>query len=1366
MTAVPFNDTHLPKPVANFVKRSLTWLGMMQQEEDSDTELDRELHTTNGDFEFLPGADKEDEEHSKDPAETGDKASKRLDEDEEHKKLYPDLRDYITAMQSEGYTKEELAAAMTPERVQRRLQMRQELMDSTKGKPIPTHKEETTSTKLVQETVKPEDEKSETIKPAPKSAGQTLEDLYVAGAALSPAEINLVMRMRQRAKQAPVGTNPDDLQMLEEYLPNVNAPLYRPPQESAVRNGRPSQDPYYSTSQDRFARAHLRHEQSDVSMGTQDTPESRYDWHDQYDRNDRHTHSHSQQSTGQRCTCGREVPTGKRTRAARSPTPVSDEDMSTQMFSQEQEKPKKKRNIRKIPGRFTALDSSDEEEDQRNYDLRIAQRKAARDSQSLPSLQDTHGASTFNHTPPQIYPTLQYGVRTKLYNPKVDEVLKWTASPPSESVVLDTWRCPKCEHRTTKTSSTCKFCHAERPGPPVLNTTPISQLRAMINSDELHDIKESITSNPMVSAAISVAPAALGALAAAGISAGAIKGISSLISSESKEPKDKETAKAVDAPQTPALFPMPKPLAPAAAPVAAPVAVTPKDAEKENEPEKEKPKITGTWASIGFKGPDNTGKWKCPVCDSHNKDDLDKCGACETPKPGAKPAAAAPAAPNMFALAAAKGNSSSSDTKPPAAPAMFSFGAPSSSASPSKPATSAAQPLFSFGQSSSSSTPTTSAASAPSLFTLPAATKTDVNSAATTPAAGGFVFKAPSTSNLAETKPAGNLFGLPPVTSTSGGAPKPPSLFTIPSSTATTFEAPKPAAVANPFATTAAPVANPFAIPSTTAAASTTASTASPSLFGTGTATSVSTPAASKPAAAPMFSFGASSTTTAPTTPTTPMFSTPPSTAAPLFGAKPTTTAGGGLFGAGTATSTGTSAPLFGNSATTTATPAFGATVTSTPAPAFGATTSAAPTLFGASSAAAVPASSSSLFGGSAMTSPSKPATSSLFGGGAAAATPAPLGSNLFGTPATTTAVTSAAGTTGPSMFSFSSPSTTFGANPAASTAPGTTAAPSFSFGASTPATSAAAAPAASTGFGGFGAPGTPGFSMTPATSAAAAKPSPFAFGSATATPTAAPSFGFGNTPAVSAASGGFGMGGGFGASANPTAGASSSPFAFGTNSGAGAFTGFGQAAGASPSTSNTNTSMSMGATPTTPSGGGFGANTTGGGFSMFGAQTATPGFGGTAATPTIGFGAQAGAGQSNQASPFGQQGAGGFGGQSTFNSPMSGTTGGFGASATGMSGFGAPAAPAGGFGAGSITLAGGAGSGFGGQAGAGGFGAAAAGGNTGAFGFQGMPTAPGGAQYTQPSQPAAGGFAFNMGVNTPVPGERKIAKMRKKRNP
>jgi hypothetical protein len=50
------------------------------------------------------------------------------------------------------------------------------------------------------------------------------------------------------------------------------------------------------------------------------------------------------------------------------------------LISQEQEKPQKKRNIRKIPGRFTALDSSDEEEDQRQFDLKAVRTELFCDS--------------------------------------------------------------------------------------------------------------------------------------------------------------------------------------------------------------------------------------------------------------------------------------------------------------------------------------------------------------------------------------------------------------------------------------------------------------------------------------------------------------------------------------------------------------------------------------------------------------------------------------------------------------------------------------------------------------------------------------------------------------------------------------------------------------------------------------------------------------------------------------------------------------------------------------------------------------------------------------------------------------------------
>ncbi|KAG0061074.1 hypothetical protein BGZ89_011758 [Linnemannia elongata] len=849
----------LPKPLASFVKRSLQWFGFIQAEEDSDSELDRELHTTNGDFEFLPGADKEHEGQANETGK-GDKVSKHPDD--EYSKLYPDLRDYLdslNAKQASELDSEELAAAMTPEKIAERLRLRKELMDSTKGTPIPVQEEKATTKKATQEEATSKNDSPETSEPAVKSAGETLDDLYKAGAALSPAEINLVMRMRRLQKQAPAATSPSDMRLLEDFLPNVNSPVVRSSQESRSTYGqdRRSHDKFPTRSQEHngHGRSQLRHEPSDVVMSSQSVAEERYD---------NHTHTHSQ-SNSRHCNCGREVdnePSGyptKRTRANRSPTPVSDDEMASQRgYSQELEKPKKKRNIRKIPGRFTALDSSDEEEDQRQHDLRVAERKAAQKHQAAAynSSHSTQGVPLY-HTPPQIYPTLQYGVRTKLYNPKIDEVLKWTASPPSDPVSLDTWRCPKCEQRTRKTSSTCQFCKAERPEPSIPNTTPISTLKAMMKSDDLKDLKESFTSNPLVSAAISAAPAALGALATAGVSVGAFKAISNLVS----ESKDSEISKKADAPKAPALFPMTAP----APPAAAPSITTSKDTDKEPEKEKEKPKPMGTWASIGFKGPDNTGKWKCDVCDSYSLDALDKCGACETPKPGAKPKAAA-ATPNMFALAAA---SSSSESKP-AAPALFGFGAPSSSVTPAaKPAASAAPAMFSFGQPSSTSASSASAAPALNLFAPPAAkpTSTDAASSATTPAAaapGGFVFKAPAaTPATAETKPAGSLFGLTSAATTGGDTCKAPSLLFLPTPTATSFGSAKSTTtpVSNPYVSTTAPIVNPFTLPATFAA-SATASALSPtpfSLFGSTTPASaffggaLSTASLAKPASPSWF---------------------------------------------------------------------------------------------------------------------------------------------------------------------------------------------------------------------------------------------------------------------------------------------------------------------------------------------------------------------------------------------------------------------------------------------------------------------------------------------------------------------------------
>lgn len=61
------------------------------------------------------------------------------------------------------------------------------------------------------------------------------------------------------------------------------------------------------------------------------------------------------------------VKSGKR-KANRLPTPEPEDLPVGQSSQAPEERLKKRRNIRVIPGRFSALDSSDEEEDQREFD--------------------------------------------------------------------------------------------------------------------------------------------------------------------------------------------------------------------------------------------------------------------------------------------------------------------------------------------------------------------------------------------------------------------------------------------------------------------------------------------------------------------------------------------------------------------------------------------------------------------------------------------------------------------------------------------------------------------------------------------------------------------------------------------------------------------------------------------------------------------------------------------------------------------------------------------------------------------------------------------------------------------------------------
>lgn len=169
-----------------------------------------------------------------------------------------------------------------------------------------------------------------------------------------------------------------------------------------------------------------------------------------------------------------------------------------------------------------------------------------------------------------------------------------------------------------------------------------------------------------------------------------------------------------------------------------------------------KPAATGGFGDL-FKKP--SGSWECPSCMVSNKSADDKCVACESAKPGSKPAApsnsltggtkfsfgikpdaAAPAF--KFGMDKVDAKTSSADTKPvtSAAP-TFSFGMP---AATSAQATPAATPTFSFGMPKAQD-PSTEKKETPSKEEKPATPSVPTNPASS------FTFK-PSSPAL-DTKP-------------------------------------------------------------------------------------------------------------------------------------------------------------------------------------------------------------------------------------------------------------------------------------------------------------------------------------------------------------------------------------------------------------------------------------------------------------------------------------------------------------------------------------------------------------------------------------------------------------------------------------
>eukprot|EP00581_Thalassiosira_minuscula_P008452 CAMPEP_0183707980 /NCGR_PEP_ID=MMETSP0737-20130205/4383_1 /TAXON_ID=385413 /ORGANISM="Thalassiosira miniscula, Strain CCMP1093" /LENGTH=1413 /DNA_ID=CAMNT_0025935751 /DNA_START=74 /DNA_END=4315 /DNA_ORIENTATION=- len=611
------------------------------------------------------------------------------------------------------------------------------------------------------------------------------------------------------------------------------------------------------------------------------------------------------------------------------------------------------------------------------------------------------------------------------------------------------------------------------------------------------------------------------------------------------------------------------------------------------------------------------GEWKCDVCMTKNPKEAGKCLACEAPKAGSEDNGAA-------ASSSSSGSGANGEKKGSIGTGGFSFGgatssstAPAPAASPSGGGASIGSGGFSFG----------GAATTPAKSKR---TRDDGNGVGggkdkATIGAGGFTFGGASPSASAPSASGGGAssfgsggfsFGAggSGTTSTPANTPAKPKRGrdddasskspTAPSGGGFTFgaaAAPAPATKANSsagFTFGASASASGDEKKEDSVSAATVTAAASTSGFSFGATEKKKGGGASIPG----FSFGA-----------------PPPAATPASAkkdessaAEPSSKKAMFTFGKGTP-----SLPVpAGNGANTPA--PVGASSFS-----FGSSTPAAPTAGKNDGASA--SSSKSLFPFGGGTTPAKPAES--------APTPA-AAAPMFGAP--TFQAPAPAATTDNTMNGAPAPSASsgnpafaFGSAPAAAPKPAEAAptpAASFGFGASAPATSGSTFQ--------FGA-AAGATSTTPATAKPPASGPGFAFGAAAGVSTpAAPSSGFGATPAPAA--GGFSFGS---ASQPPAAAAPTTPgtFAFGGSPTPAPTTGF----GATPAPAaggfgfgNASTQPAAPAAPTPGAAFAFGSSAAAApnptpGFAPAATPTPTPGFGGNAgfgATPSAMGGATPGA--------------------------------------------------------------------------------------------------------------------------------------------
>ncbi|KAF9432073.1 hypothetical protein BGZ76_011304 [Entomortierella beljakovae] len=1031
-----------------------------------------------------------------------------------------------------------------------------------------------------------------------------------------------------------------------------------------------------------------------------------------------------------------------------------------------------------IPGRFSALDSDDEEEDLHQEHVRRAQFSVSNSAkpQSAISPSEIGGPS---RVMPQLYPKLQFGPSRKLYDPRLDEVLAWTSSPkPSNAVraasptktIQD--MAPSKDTQSVPSKSVPLFV-------PVLSSSVSEEVKATEKQDTEAEKKPTpafgwgATSIKM--------PDSADKWKCPTCDVRNNNDLAKCPCCDTAKPGGKPTEAA--APKLPSFFAPPSGSTPS---VSAPALFTLGAAAA----------TAALSAAATFTPPTTRAKEESTAVTS-----------AVVPPPAftvsaplftvPKPAIDSKPSSSAFTPAAVPGFSApkfSFSTPTPAAPTSI-FAAPSFT--PSATATAATSI---FAPKPTESAPDASVSTAPKAavagwgstsikmpdsaekWKCPTCDVHNSNDLAKCPCCdtakpGG----SSSSGALAATTP--NLFGFKPPAPM--GASAAASLFGVKPESTTAPAAPSLFG-AKPESTTAPVAPSLFG-----AKPESTATPALPSMFGSMPPVSTTTPASSTMPAPSPFAFKppSSSTAPAPATPSMFEFKPPSSTAAStsLFEIKPPTSA-----------TTSTTSLFDYKPPASISTPAATPTVTST-------TTSTAPIFEFKSPSLTAPTATSSMFELKPPASSTAPTTPSPFEFKAPALAATSSATPSFGTLASTTSSSSVGSLTSfsaPGSSLFSSKPTT---NPFAISTPGATPSLLGSGTASTSALpSATSAPPPL-----FGAPAsTPASIATSVTASAAPTPifgqplatsSPFnfnywidvkcaSFGGPSATPAS-----FGSNTSGSTASAAFSFGAPPSTSSQPPsmptfsfnnpatttapvfgAGASTPAFGFGAKP---AISSGGDSKGSGIEIDPMQASNAPNNAPGMSAGSGFGGFTStqpstgfGGGFSSSssgfgGSNSGSSGFGGvtsaapiafgsgTTVTPMFGSGAPAasmfGGGSSMQSMGFG---AGNASQTASFGQPA--------AAAGGGGGFGAPAPGFGGFGGNSSSGGYGATPSFGG-----GFGGQPAQNGQGFGGFGGNQQQPQQAMGQNAMQQPTGGYTFNLGAG-PVepPAGRKYAKMRTKK--